>query len=65
MTSPQRHYIHELAKAYNAYTESQDKEPNRSVFLVITRLTKIPSLSVHDAVEMLHELEKENSRLMK
>lgn len=63
MTSPQRHYIHELAKAYNAYTESQDKEPNRSVFLVITRLTKIPSLSVHDAVEMLHELEKEKLKI--
>lgn len=33
MRPPQRHFIHEMAKAYNLYAESQDREPMRSVFI--------------------------------
>ncbi|CAL9729992.1 FKBP12-associated protein 1 [Monosporozyma unispora] len=33
MRPPQRHFIHELAKSYNLYAESQDREPKRSVFI--------------------------------
>lgn len=33
MRPAQRHFIHELAKSYNLYVESQDREPKRSVFV--------------------------------
>lgn len=33
MRPPQRHFIRELAKAYGLYSESQDREPMRSVFI--------------------------------
>ncbi|QLG72493.1 hypothetical protein HG535_0D02010 [Zygotorulaspora mrakii] len=33
MKPPQRSFIHELAKAYKLYSESQDREPKRSVYI--------------------------------
>lgn len=33
MRPAQRHFVHELAKAYKLYSESQDREPKRSVYL--------------------------------
>lgn len=33
MRPPQRHFVRELAKAYGLYSESQDREPMRSVFI--------------------------------
>ncbi|CDF89520.1 ZYBA0S04-06216g1_1 [Zygosaccharomyces bailii CLIB 213] len=33
MRPAQRHFVHELAKAYKLYSESQDREPKRSVYV--------------------------------
>ncbi|KAG2733630.1 hypothetical protein G9P44_003155 [Scheffersomyces stipitis] len=50
MTSPQRTFVHELAEAYKLYSESQDKDPKRSVFIVITRMSKLPEMTVAKAI---------------
>lgn len=63
MTSPQRQFIHELGKAFQAYTESQDDEPKRSVFLVITNLTTIPAMKIEEAVDYKRELESEKKKV--
>ncbi|CAI5755584.1 unnamed protein product [Candida verbasci] len=57
MNSLQRQFIHELTDAYHIYTESQDQEPKRSVFMVITRLTKIPEKSIEQVIN--ENLQKE------
>ncbi|KAG5420918.1 FAP1 [Candida metapsilosis] len=53
MTSQQRQFIHELAQSYKLYTESQDQEPKRSVFIVITRLTFVPASTLHSCLELV------------
>ncbi|GEQ72001.1 hypothetical protein JCM33374_g5687 [Metschnikowia sp. JCM 33374] len=58
MTSPQRKFIHELAQAYKLYSESQDKEPLRSVFLCITEASVTPPLTLKQTVDMEDEIEK-------
>ncbi|CAK9436454.1 uncharacterized protein LODBEIA_P10120 [Lodderomyces beijingensis] len=63
MTLPQRQYVHELCTAFGLYTESQDQEPRRSVFIVITRLTKLPSATVGDYLEMLELKKQEQSQV--
>lgn len=50
MRAPQRQFVHELAAAYGLYSESQDPEPNRSVYLKkIRSQSKIPTISLKDA----------------
>ncbi|KAI5966740.1 FAP1 [Candida pseudojiufengensis] len=51
MTSPQRQFIHELSSSFKIYSESQDLEPKRSVFIVITRLTILPSTTLQEFQE--------------
>ncbi|KAL6454679.1 LOW QUALITY PROTEIN: FAP1 FKBP12-associated protein 1 [Candida maltosa Xu316] len=63
MTAPQRKFVHELGAAFNAYTESQDIEPKRSVFFVITRLTTVPAITIEQALEHQAELEAEKNRV--
>ncbi|KAK6456856.1 putative transcriptional repressor [Scheffersomyces xylosifermentans] len=62
MTSPQRAFIHELGEALKLYVESQDKEPKRSVFIVITRVTQLPEMTVGRAIihkkELINEANK-------
>ncbi|KAI5969309.1 FAP1 [Candida margitis] len=53
MTSPQRQFIHELAQSFKLYTESQDQEPKRSVFIVITRLTFVPASTIQDCLHIV------------
>ncbi|RLV91836.1 FKBP12-associated protein 1 [Spathaspora sp. JA1] len=62
MSSPQRQFIHELASSYKLYTESQDQEPKRSVFIVITRLTTIPEMTIEQAIIHQETIEAENLR---
>ncbi|KOG97135.1 Fap1p [Saccharomyces eubayanus] len=64
MRPPQRHFIRELAKAYNLYSESQDREPMRSVFIKKEDNNKSsrPILSLAEAFplfESFKELQKE------
>lgn len=56
MSKPQRTFVHELASSYKLYSESQDREPNRSVCIVITDATFIPSVSVSKALLMKQQL---------
>lgn len=50
MNKPQRAFIHELAGAFHLYSESQDKEPMRSVFICVTGITKTPLMTVENAL---------------
>lgn len=63
MRVPQRQFIKELASAYALYSESQDREPNRSVYLKkIQSQSKKPELTLKDASELYQlfkTLEKE------
>ncbi|CAK7890907.1 FKBP12-associated protein 1 [[Candida] anglica] len=61
-SSPQRKFIHELADSYKLYSESQDKEPQRSVFIVITPYTTIPVLSISSAIQRKREIIAENTK---
>ncbi|EDK41901.1 conserved hypothetical protein [Lodderomyces elongisporus NRRL YB-4239] len=65
MTSPQRQFVHELGKLFGLYTESQDAEPKRATFIVITRLTKLPAVTIAEEVEMLELKAKEQSEVKK
>ncbi|CCD25843.2 Fap1p NDAI_0G00670 [Naumovozyma dairenensis CBS 421] len=62
MRPPQRHFIHELSKAYNLYCESQDPEPKRSVFIKKNTTSSKPSFSLSKVLPLYQtfkELEKE------
>lgn len=52
MRPPQRHFIHELAKAYQLYSESQDPEPKRSVYVKkeLNGESGKPSISLQEAL---------------
>lgn len=63
MTSPQRHFIHELAQSYNLYTESQDQEPKRSVFIVITRLTFVPASTIQNCLDLTQLKQKQQLQI--
>ncbi|ODV82189.1 uncharacterized protein CANTADRAFT_88109 [Suhomyces tanzawaensis NRRL Y-17324] len=62
MSKPQRAFIHGLAETMNLYSESQDPEPKRSIFIVITRLTKLPIYSITEALRLRREALFEASR---
>ena len=63
MTSPQRQFIHELAQSYNLYTESQDQEPKRSVFIVITRLTFVPASTIQNCLDLTQLKQKQQLQI--
>lgn len=52
MRAPARHFVTELAKAYGLYAESQDREPNRSVFVKKEKLSIKPALTLEDVVPL-------------
>lgn len=67
MRPPQRYFIRELAKAYNLYSESQDPEPNRSVFVKknLDGSSTKPILSISEAAPLYQsykKLEKEKKQ---
>lgn len=59
MSSPQRKFIHQIAQACKLYSESQDKEPLRSVFLCITETSATPPLTLKQTVAAEDEIEKQ------
>lgn len=63
MTSPQRQFIHELAKCFKLYTESQDQEPKRSVFIVITRLTFVPASTIQNCLDLIELKQKQQLQI--
>jgi len=50
MKTLQRRFIHELAQSYGVFSESQDPEPKRSVFLNATASSHRPRISLSDAL---------------
>ncbi|AET38817.1 Fap1p Ecym_3327 [Eremothecium cymbalariae DBVPG len=50
MKAPQRQFVHELSKAFGLYSESQDREPKRSVFVKILKTSKIPAIGLSEAL---------------
>lgn len=63
MMKPQRDFFKELATTFKLYTESQDKEPNRAVFIVITERTEVPKMTIHQTIEKEHEIELKRIQL--
>lgn len=57
MTKPQRGFIHALAAIYHLYSDLQDSEPNRTVFLVITDATEVPEITIKQALVAQEEEE--------
>ncbi|CDO94564.1 unnamed protein product [Kluyveromyces dobzhanskii CBS 2104] len=56
MREPQRQFVHELASAYSFYSESQDREPNRSVYLKkVKSQSKKPDISLEEASELYQQ----------
>ncbi|GMM35402.1 Fap1 protein [Saccharomycopsis crataegensis] len=49
MRKPQRTLIHHLSDVYELYSQSQDSEPRRSVYVAITAKSRLPSLSLFEA----------------
>lgn len=67
MRPPQRYFIRELAKAYNLYSESQDRDPNRSVFVKkqLDNSSSKPPITIADAVpiyESFKQLQKDKKQ---
>lgn len=58
MSKPQRRFIHELASSYKLYSESQDTEPNRSVFIIIVKSTDLPQYSISEAIEIQKKVQE-------
>lgn len=50
MRREQRVFIHELTDVYNLYSESQDSEPNRSVFIKKVENSAIPKYSLEECL---------------
>lgn len=64
MKQPQRNFIHELAKSYKLYSESQDRDPQRSVFIkkIEASICGKPILSLKEALSLYQsfkQLEKD------
>lgn len=63
MSRPQRTFVHELGECYGLYTESQDPEPKRSVFIVITRNTALPLATITDVLNRKKELAAQEAKV--
>lgn len=63
MTRPQRAFIHEVASVYKLYSESQDREPMRSVFICITELTSSPTSTIKEVLDKQDEIEQNRQQV--
>ncbi|CCE62793.1 hypothetical protein TPHA_0D01530 [Tetrapisispora phaffii CBS 4417] len=62
MKPAQRHFVRELSTSFNLYSESQDPEPKRSVFVKRKVDTRIPNISLEEVLPLwtgFKKLEKE------
>lgn len=50
MRREQRQFVHEMAEAYGLYSEGQDPEPYRGVFVKKKQNSKVPTSSLNDAI---------------
>lgn len=62
MKMVQRRFVHELAESYGMFSESQDPEPKRSVFVKTTKDTKVPMLSLKESISVLDHIEEAEQR---
>ncbi|KAG7886788.1 hypothetical protein KL938_000441 [Ogataea parapolymorpha] len=61
MKKLQRKFIHELAESYKLYSESQDPEPKRSVFVRLQASSRLPKIGLKEAL-FVSERMKEKER---
>jgi len=62
MSAPQREFILDLASCYNLYSESQDEEPKKSIFIVITRISSLPKITIGEALDRRNDLIEEANK---
>lgn len=65
MRREQRDFVHELAESYNLFSESQDPEPQRSVFIMKRALSHIPDLSLSKSLAAYERHLKESTKTLK
>lgn len=58
MNHPQRKFVHELADAYKLYSESQDPEPKRSVFVYKLQGSYLPERDIQQEIAQLSAIEQ-------
>lgn len=58
MPRAQRSFIHNLCASYKLYSESQDKEPQRSVFFMITDRTSVPPLTIQAVITLEEDIKR-------
>lgn len=63
MSKPQREFLHNLALVFKLYSESQDREPKRSVFLCITNLSIMPAITIKQALDKEEDIERKRQQL--
>lgn len=63
MSKPQRGFLHALAECLKLYSESQDKEPTRLVFICITDRTAVPAMTVKVQLDTEEEILRKKQQL--
>ncbi|QPG72958.1 hypothetical protein FOA43_000262 [Brettanomyces nanus] len=58
MKMVQRQFVHELADAYNVFSESQDPEPKRSVFVKTSKESRRPTLSLKESLTVMRQVKQ-------
>lgn len=64
MKVSQRTFVHHLSDIYNLQSQSQDPEPNRSVFVEITATSCLPEITLAQLVVSLESIAEYNALLV-
>lgn len=67
MKEMQRKFIHELAESWGLFSEAHDQEPKRSVFIKLSKNSKVPDILLRQAHQIVknykaYELQKTEER---
>lgn len=65
MRREQREFVHEIAEAYLLFSESQDPDPHRSVFVTKRSDSSIPSMSLEQSLAAYERHLRESTKVLK
>lgn len=63
MLAPQSKFIQELSGTYKLYAEVQHNDPSKSLYVVITKQTELPELTIEKAIDLKQEVEAKNEKI--
>ncbi|AAS51707.2 ADL213Wp [Eremothecium gossypii ATCC 10895] len=58
MRAAQRRFVHELSSSFGLYSESQDPEPKRSVYVKKTGISRVPAIGLSKAAPLYTSFKK-------